>query len=121
MSKSVTQQALEFVKDLAAYREEYTSFKLSCLVDKAQAIVDQMCKHNSVKSDQFCKICGWHNVPHREGKRCQVCHGIGKNSEATSGDCWNCDGAGLFDPDACGHTDTDLQSGRCNACGVETR
>ena len=92
MNKSVEEQALEFVKEIAAHPDDkYAAFTLIGLIDKAQLIVDQMCKHNSVKPRQYCQLCGWHNVPTKRGIH------------------------------ECDHKNTHLQSGRCLQCGKETK
>ncbi len=92
MTKSVEQQALEFVENLAAYpKGNYIPFTFDDVIYKAQLIVDQTCKHNSVKPKQYCQLCGWHNVP-------------------TKRESYECD-----------HKNTNLQSGRCLQCGKETK
>ena len=92
MTKSVEQQALEFVENLAAYpKGNYIPFTFDDVIYKAQLIVDQMCKHNSVKPKQYCQLCGWHNVPTKRGIH------------------------------ECDHKNTHLQSGRCLQCGKETK
>jgi|GEM_PF-4413182 len=48
--KSVEQQALDFVKEIAVYPDDkYAPFTLNDLIDKAQIIVDQTCKHENNK------------------------------------------------------------------------
>lgn len=92
MTKSVEQQALEFVENLAAYPDDkYAPFTLNDVVASAQLIVEQMCKHSSVAHKQYCQLCGWHNVPTKRGRH------------------------------KCDHKNTHLQSGVCLQCGKETK
>lgn len=75
MTKTVEQQAIEFVKKVA--NRGYGTI-INVVVDDAQAIVDQICDHAKVKENQYCHLCGWKNFEtNATAKKCYKCAGRG--------------------------------------------
>ncbi len=72
MTKTVEQQALEFVKKWANVR--YADIPIN-FGEQAQAIVDQICDHTKIKKNQYCHLCGEKNGG---DKNCGSCGGAGR-------------------------------------------
>jgi len=79
----VNKLAIEFVRDVAGGKWPTDKD----LFHAAFQIVEQMCNHQKVKPEQYCHLCGWHNVPQKCSHNDPTRWAINKRGKWVCGQC----------------------------------